>query len=94
MPYPGDDEILKDVAGWPRASGGGGSKQYCCVKKYPKDLRPGSFPSMDCFGMLIAVDGVVMNAPGTSGVTIIREQDPPLNYESFDAMLADGWVVD
>lgn len=83
--------LLHDIASWPKSGHG---KQICCVKKYPKDLPLGKFPPMDCFGMVLAHNGAILNAPGTTGVTIIREEAEPLNYASMEAMVADGWVVD
>jgi hypothetical protein len=85
-----DVQFLNAPHMWP----GNGERRVCCVKKYPKDLRPGAFPPLDCFGMVLAEQGQVFGMNGAGSVTIFREDFDAITYPSMQALMDDGWVVD
>ena len=84
-----DVTVLSYPNNWP----GQGSKRYCAVKTY-KNTPEGEFPPLDNFGMLVALDGCILSTTYGHGVSILREGFAPINYDSIEAMVADGWMVD
>lgn len=92
-----DRQMITDTKNWPTPQNGDGTQRYCCMKNY--DIAPrgqGGMPSLEGFGMLVAVNEKIVCTDGDhpNGITVIREDLDPLTYESVDAMLAAGWVVD
>jgi hypothetical protein len=83
-----DLQLLNNVIDWPMRQG----KMICCVKN--RDMMAKSF-TLDAFGMLIAdpLTLQIHSLTGT-GITIFREAHEPLQFDSIEALLAAGWVVD
>jgi hypothetical protein len=88
-----DRELLEDVASWPRS----GDWRVCCVKNYTGYEHRG-FPPMENFGMFVSTDGqTISSAPGNphpNGISIIREDHPPIHFANLQEALDAGWLVD
>jgi hypothetical protein len=71
----------------------GGEWETCCLKKLPTgDEKPGMM-GYTAFGVLVSPRPpmlVYLRASGPKG----RDFENVMEYDTVDAMLEDGWIVD